>query len=56
MKKLTDFFYAAALALAGCCAFSSCSDDEEEVLKSWNLTINLNCLDDMAFDNLSIDK
>ena len=53
MKKLTDFFYAAALALAGCCAFSSCSDDEEEVLKSWNLTINLNCLDDMAFDNLS---
>ena len=29
MKKLTDFFYAAALALAGCCAFSSCSDDEE---------------------------
>lgn len=53
MKKLTDFFYVAALALAGCCAFSSCSDDEEEVLKSWNLTINLNCLDDMAFDNLS---
>lgn len=53
MKKYFNLLSLAIIILASSVTFSACSDNNDDVPKAYQLTINLNMKDELSLDNLS---